>query len=446
MQGSIGNFVDSEFYNNVHVDGGWLMLLQVNNTEMSNVTFTNNTVIQRPDSYNTGMVVTVFDGYSSGTEGGTLDPGEVSMSNNLIIFDGVTSFGDVIDPAITQATNLIINTSDQDPGLFDLTGMTAASFDLVEGSPAIDVGSATSYGTDFLDRAVPANGTTDVGAFEFQPEGSGGAPGSGGAATGSGGAETGSGGAETGSGGDPGSGGAVTGSGGDPGSGGAAVGSGGAAPGAGGTLAGSGGAPGAGGTPAVSGGAPGAGGAPLGSGGAPGAGGTPPGAGGDPGSTGSGGANQSCLSGLVLCGEICVDLASDAANCGNCGEICPVGQFCSAGSCTTVCPDGQAQCGQSCVNLMASVLHCGRCNAPCLGGQQCVSGVCVGTPTGGTVTQPITPQPAAESESESPESGSPEEEAGCGCVTAGSSERGLPFWSGLVALLAGVLVRRRRRI
>jgi hypothetical protein len=168
VAGETGYFVDSEFHHNVHVDGGWLMLLQVNNTEMSNVSFTNNTVVQRPESYNAGMVVTVFDGFSSGTEGGTLDPGEVSMTNNLIVFDGVTSWGDVVPEAIAQLGTLIIETSSQDPGFVNLAGTTAGDFDLVEGSPAIDAGEATSYTVDYADRPVPAGGATDVGAFEYQ--------------------------------------------------------------------------------------------------------------------------------------------------------------------------------------------------------------------------------------------------------------------------------------
>ncbi len=332
MTGEIGHFVDSEFHHNVHVDGGWLMLLQVNNTEMSNVTFTNNTVVQRPDSYNTGMVVTVFDGFSSGTEGGTLNPGEVSMTNNLIIFDGVTSFGDVIDPAIAQAGNLILNTSSESPGVLNLAGTAAAEFDLVEGSPAIDAGEATSYTLDFLDRPAPTNGATDVGAFEFQPDGTGGAPGSGGASAGTGGA-----------------------------------------------------------------------------------------------------AEQTCDSGLALCGTVCVDLTADAANCGDCGVVCPAGQFCSNGTCATTCADGLSVCGQSCVDLMSNVLHCGTCDAPCEGGQECVNGACVGTPTGNPLTQPVA---TAEPESAG-------EESGCGCVTAGSSQRGLAG-AGLLALLASMLFRRRR--
>jgi len=332
VAGEIGHFVDSEFHHNVHVDGGWLMLLQVNNTEMSNVTFTNNTVVQRPDSVNTGMIVTVFDGYSSGTEGGTLDPGEVSMTNNLIIFDGVTSFGDVIHTAIAQSGNLILNTSSQSPGVFNLAGTTAADFDLVEGSPAIDVGVATSYTTDFLDRPAPA-GTMDVGAFEYQPGGSGGAPGSGGTGAGTGGA-----------------------------------------------------------------------------------------------------AEQTCDSGLTLCGTVCVDLATDPANCGDCGVSCPAGQFCSNGACATTCAEGLTVCGQSCVDLTSSVLHCGACDEPCQGGQECVNGACVGEPTGNPLTQPV----------DTSESDSADEESGCGCVTAGSSHHGLPVSAGLLALLASVLLRRRR--
>jgi hypothetical protein len=170
MAGETGRFENSEFSYNVHIDGGWLMLLQVNNTEMSNVRFENNTLVQHSGTYNTGMVTTVFDGFSSGTSGGTLDPGEVTMTNNLIILDGVTSFGDVIDPAITQATNLIINTSDRDPGVVNVAGTAAEDFDLIESSPAIDQGTAVGHTLDFLNRVVPTGGATDIGAFEYGAE------------------------------------------------------------------------------------------------------------------------------------------------------------------------------------------------------------------------------------------------------------------------------------
>jgi len=168
VAGQIGHFVDSEFYYNVHIDGGWMSLLQVNNTEMSNVQFVHNTIVHHSDGYNAGMVITVFDGFSSGTTGGTLDPGEVSWTNNLIIFNGPRALGDVFPAAVAQAGNLVINTSNQDPGVVNVAGSTAEDFDLVAGSPAIDAGQVTRYALDYLNRTVPdPGGLPDVGAFEF---------------------------------------------------------------------------------------------------------------------------------------------------------------------------------------------------------------------------------------------------------------------------------------
>ena len=37
--------------------------------------------------------------------------------------------------------------------------------------------------------------------------------------------------------------------------------------------------------------------------------------------------------GLVDCGGVCVDLSSDAFNCGYCGYLCPPGGFCQGGFC-----------------------------------------------------------------------------------------------------------------
>ena len=169
MAGSAkGNFTDSAFYDNVSIDSGWLMLLQVNNTNLSNIKWDNNTVVQRSGSLNAGMLVTVFTGSSSGfPAGGSIGPGNVSMTNNLIVFDGVTPFGTVIDTDVTQLTNLIVNTSSTSPGLVNLAGSTAADFDLVSGSPAIDAGSASGRSPDFLNRTAPAGSAMDVGAFEF---------------------------------------------------------------------------------------------------------------------------------------------------------------------------------------------------------------------------------------------------------------------------------------
>jgi MYXO-CTERM domain-containing protein len=49
----------------------------------------------------------------------------------------------------------------------NLAGSTAADFDLVSGSPAIDAGSASGRSPDFLNRTAPAGSAMDIGAFEF---------------------------------------------------------------------------------------------------------------------------------------------------------------------------------------------------------------------------------------------------------------------------------------
>jgi MYXO-CTERM domain-containing protein len=198
-----GVFADSAFYNNVTIDSGWMGLLQVNNTDLSNIEFYNNTLVQRQDSPNAGLLWIIFTDTSSGMTGGELVPGTVSLINNLFVFDGVTTWGDPIDAAFDQTTNLIINTADQDPGFLNLSGTSATDFDLTASSPAIDVGTLIANNTlDYLNRAVPdPSGLTDIGAFEYgATEGTGGNTASGGTAGGSpdSGGSSGSGGSGTG--------------------------------------------------------------------------------------------------------------------------------------------------------------------------------------------------------------------------------------------------------
>lgn len=78
------------------------------------------------------------------------------------------------------------------------------------------------------------------------------------------------------------------------------------------------------------------------------------------------------------CGGQCVDLNSDSANCGNCGNTCNAMQFCKAGSCHSVdCPTGETRCGDLCVDLLSNAANCGGCGAPCASGQLCQMGNCV---------------------------------------------------------------------
>ncbi len=89
------------------------------------------------------------------------------------------------------------------------------------------------------------------------------------------------------------------------------------------------------------------------------------------------GANQTC------CNNQCVDVTSNEAHCGTCGNACGTGQTCSTGSCKCMgstlqtCATGTTCCpGTGCVNTNESLAHCGTCGNPCAAGQTCVSGTC----------------------------------------------------------------------
>ncbi|WP_434045103.1 MULTISPECIES: cadherin-like beta sandwich domain-containing protein [Sorangium] len=77
-----------------------------------------------------------------------------------------------------------------------------------------------------------------------------------------------------------------------------------------------------------------------------------------PGST-SGGAPQ-CGTGQVLCGDVCVDLATDAAHCGSCDVACAAGELCNgAGECAVACTAGRVACDETCVDPDTDRDHCG---------------------------------------------------------------------------------------
>ncbi len=71
---------------------------------------------------------------------------------------------------------------------------------------------------------------------------------------------------------------------------------------------------------------------------------------------------------LTVCGSVCVDLASDASNCGACGTRCvaPTGgsAACVAGRCEASCGAGQHACSGRCVSD-ASTASCGASCSPC---------------------------------------------------------------------------------
>lgn len=89
----------------------------------------------------------------------------------------------------------------------------------------------------------------------------------------------------------------------------------------------------------------------------------------------------SCLSsGKGWCSATCVDLQTDANNCGRCGNACESGLVCSNGNCSG-CESGLTNCSGTCVDLQTDPNNCGSCNTPCGANCQfCQDGVCKNYP------------------------------------------------------------------
>jgi hypothetical protein len=85
-----------------------------------------------------------------------------------------------------------------------------------------------------------------------------------------------------------------------------------------------------------------------------------------------------CRSGLVRCGDECVDVSSDDDHCGMCGRECDDdggSPFCRAGTCASDC-GALALCDEECIDLASDPLNCGVCDRECHPSQVCVSGEC----------------------------------------------------------------------
>jgi len=87
---------------------------------------------------------------------------------------------------------------------------------------------------------------------------------------------------------------------------------------------------------------------------------------------------RECAPGRTDCGGAeCVDLESDPADCGACGNACAADEVCSKGACTSVCGPGLTLCDRSCVDLEFDPDHCGACDGYCDTGL-CELGECLG--------------------------------------------------------------------
>src|SRR5690606_15580960 len=91
-----------------------------------------------------------------------------------------------------------------------------------------------------------------------------------------------------------------------------------------------------------------------------------------------------CTSGTTRCGNACVDLRTDSANCGTCGNVCPTDTFCNPdGLCHPTDKYCQATkggtftaCGPYCIDLQNDKNACGDCNAFCPADMYCKGGLC----------------------------------------------------------------------
>lgn len=83
-----------------------------------------------------------------------------------------------------------------------------------------------------------------------------------------------------------------------------------------------------------------------------------------------------CREGFAVCDGVCVDLRTDASNCGACGNACD-GNPCGGFACQPPdCSGFSARCGDSCTDLNADPLNCGECGRTCDADQSCIVGDC----------------------------------------------------------------------
>src|SRR5436309_1049305 len=80
-----------------------------------------------------------------------------------------------------------------------------------------------------------------------------------------------------------------------------------------------------------------------------------------------------CEPGKANCGGACVDVQTNAANCGGCGMRCAFGEVCAAGKCALFCRVGLTACGipASCVDTARDPARCGSCDTACDPGLVC---------------------------------------------------------------------------
>ena len=69
---------------------------------------------------------------------------------------------------------------------------------------------------------------------------------------------------------------------------------------------------------------------------------------------------KKCKKGKKKCGKRCVDLQTDSANCGACGNVCPGGQICSGGTCAY--PADQSFIAGACIPRFGCTVALNTCD------------------------------------------------------------------------------------
>lgn len=83
-----------------------------------------------------------------------------------------------------------------------------------------------------------------------------------------------------------------------------------------------------------------------------------------------------CGMGYTNCGGTCVQLASNAAHCGGCGNACGDGQACADSQCRPAnCPSGPCWANEACLGRLCVDRAC--VGILCPQGRRCVAGQCV---------------------------------------------------------------------
>ncbi|NOU30908.1 MAG: protein kinase [Polyangiaceae bacterium] len=86
----------------------------------------------------------------------------------------------------------------------------------------------------------------------------------------------------------------------------------------------------------------------------------------------------SCIAGAMRCGDACIKGNLSHDNCG-CGAVCGMDEVCTDRGFSPYCEkcaEAQIACGNGCVNLTSDDANCGRCLAACAPGSRCVEGKC----------------------------------------------------------------------